>query len=83
MSVSICVCVCVCVCACHSHYASASLCVGESLQDRDQVALLEKQVSELREQLLAKDTVVEQVKTEMESLIKSHKAAMKVSGEAM
>ena len=56
------------------------LCVaGESSLHRDQVSLLEKQVAELREQLLAKDAIVEKAKAEMESLIKTHKAAMKVS----
>lgn len=52
---------------------------GESLLHRDQVSLLEKQVAELREQLLAKDAIVEEAKAEMELLIKTHKAAMKVS----
>ena len=55
------------------------LCVaGEGSQHREQVALLEKQVAELKEQLHAKDTVVEETKTKMESLMRSHKADMKV-----
>ena len=60
------------------------LCVaGESPLHKDQVALLEKQVAELREQLLAKDAIVEGARAEMESLIRTHKAAMKVSGKGV
>lgn len=62
-------------------FMCAHLCVvGESSLLRDQVALLEKQASELKEQLQAKDTAVENAKSEMESLIRTHKADMKVSG---
>lgn len=59
-------------------YASVYV-VGEGSLHRDQVALLEKQVAELKEQLHTKDTAVEETRTQMESLIRSHKADMKVN----